>query len=469
MDDSGVLLTVSELVRSMASDTVVVIDTRDPQTYRAGHIPGAVNVHEVFTYLATSTPQGLAALRSTFAEAFGAAGVSGSETVVFYEQSMTGGFGQSCRGYLLLTSLGHPAVRVLHGGFSAWLASSLPVSTDVPSPVAASLRVDGASASLIVDTATVVAALRDPRVVILDVRDVDEWIGESSSPYGADFCPRKGRIPGARWLEWYRLMKPMPQGPMFKRPKEILAECQTVGIGTDTPVVVYCFKGARAANTLVALKEAGVKDVRVYFGSWNEWSRDPRLPIDAGFPGEHATVAMPPVVVPSCLRPIDDAGLRRLIATGRANPGDIKTAKCRTVADGQFRNLSYCRDHAPYVVDEPEPMLGRNTGPSPAETALASLGACLSVGVQANATARGITLHTLELTLEARYPNTFVWGAGDLSQVNAGFTAVDIAVTIDGDASPDALDALIAHAVAWSPIAGTMRNPVALAVTRVPR
>ncbi len=32
----------------------------------------------------------------------------------------------------------------------------------------------------------------------LDVRDVDEWIADSSSPYGKDFCPRKGRIPGAR-------------------------------------------------------------------------------------------------------------------------------------------------------------------------------------------------------------------------------------------------------------------------------
>ncbi len=53
------------------------------------------------------------------------------------------------------------------------------------------------------------------------------------------------------------------------------AECATVGIDADTPVVLYCFKGARASNTLVALKEAGIKDVKLYFGSWNEWSRDP--------------------------------------------------------------------------------------------------------------------------------------------------------------------------------------------------
>ena len=71
---------------------------------------------------------------------------------------------------------------------------------------------------------------------------------------------------------------------MFKSPAEILAECATVGITPDTPVVLYCFKGARASNTLVALKEAGIKDVSLYFGSWNEWSRDPALPIEEGLP-----------------------------------------------------------------------------------------------------------------------------------------------------------------------------------------
>jgi thiosulfate/3-mercaptopyruvate sulfurtransferase len=34
------------------------------------------------------------------------------------------------------------------------------------------------------------------------------------------------------------------------------------------------------------LKNAGVKDVRMYFGSWNEWSRDPSLPIEEGLPTE---------------------------------------------------------------------------------------------------------------------------------------------------------------------------------------
>ncbi len=72
--------------------------------------------------------------------------------------------------------------------------------------------------------------------------------------------------------------------PLFKSKEEILAECQTAGIYKDTPVYLYCFKGARASNTLVALKEAGIENVKMYFGSWNEWSRDPSLPIEEGLP-----------------------------------------------------------------------------------------------------------------------------------------------------------------------------------------
>jgi thiosulfate/3-mercaptopyruvate sulfurtransferase len=52
----------------------------------------------------------------------------------------------------------------------------------------------------------------------------------------------------------------------------------------NTTVYLYCFKGARASNTFLALKNAGVKDVRMYFGSWNEWSRDSALPIEEGLP-----------------------------------------------------------------------------------------------------------------------------------------------------------------------------------------
>ncbi len=279
-----ILITPAELKELQTKEPVVVIDTRSPEAYAAGHVPGAVNLHDIFTYLATSTPEGMKELTSKFAEAFGAAGLSGAETAVIYEQSMNTGFGQSCRGFFLLQYLGYSKAAVLHGGYEGWCAEGGETTSEAPTPQPKNFPVDSAAAGLMTDTQTMLAAIGKPEIVLLDVRDVDEWIGESSSPYGKDFCPRKGRIPRSVWLEWYRVMKPTASGTKMKAREELLTEFATVGITPETPVIIYCFKGARASNTYLALKEAGVKDVRIYFGSWNEWSRDPALPIEEGLP-----------------------------------------------------------------------------------------------------------------------------------------------------------------------------------------
>ena len=279
----SVLVSPEQLSAMMGAEPVVIIDTRDADTYAAGHLPGAVNMREIFTFLATSTAEGLSALKSTFAEHFGAVGLSGAETAVFYEDALNSGYGQSCRGYYLLTWLGYPRIKVLNGGFSAWTAKGLPVSTAAAAPAAASFPANLAMADVMLTKDDVAAALGTD-AVLLDVRDIDEWTGESSSPYGKDFAPRKGRLPGAKWIEWYRFMKPSAQGPVFKSPLEVQAECATAGIAPDDTVYLYCFKGARASNSFLALKQAGFSDVRMYFGSWNEWSRDDALPIETGAP-----------------------------------------------------------------------------------------------------------------------------------------------------------------------------------------
>lgn len=285
-----VLISPEQLTSLQSAEPVVIIDTRDADTYAAGHIEGAVNLREIFTYLATSTPEGLRALKDSFAEQLGAAGLSGLETAVFYEDAMNSGYGQSCRGYYLLTWLGYPKVLVLNGGFSAWKAAGLPVSTAPATPARKTFPTDLLMADVMV-TLDEVKAVLGSETVLMDVRDVDEWIGDSSSPYGKDFAPRKGRLPGAKWLEWYRFMKPSPQGPVFKSPDEVRAECATAGIAPEDSVYLYCFKGARASNTFLALKQAGFKDVRMYFGSWNEWSRDPSLPIETGMPSARPLAA----------------------------------------------------------------------------------------------------------------------------------------------------------------------------------
>src|SRR5260370_2135679 len=138
---TDVLISAGELTDLISKEPCVIIAPRNPDAYGAGHIPKAVNVHEIFTFLATSTPEGMQELKTKFADAFGNAGLSGNETAVIYEQSMNSGFGQSCRGYYLLTMLGYPKIKVLHGGFDSWAARGSPVTTHAPKTAPASVSI----------------------------------------------------------------------------------------------------------------------------------------------------------------------------------------------------------------------------------------------------------------------------------------------------------------------------------------
>jgi len=174
--------------------------------------------------------------------------------------------------------------------------------------------------------------------------------------------------------------------------------------------------------------------------------------------------AAPATAMTSCLQPIDKDGLDGLIAKGRENPKAIKTLKCRTIAEGRFRHLNMIRNLPPYIVDEPPALLGDDTAPNPSEASLAALGSCLAVGIHANAVAQGIVVRKLELELEADINITAVWGTGDTSPKPVGFDAVRVKVDLEADAPQEKLDALIAHATKWSPVANTFTKPVALTV-----
>jgi uncharacterized OsmC-like protein len=165
------------------------------------------------------------------------------------------------------------------------------------------------------------------------------------------------------------------------------------------------------------------------------------------------------------LRPVSKPGLESLAAAAKANPNVVKSLKIKTICEGQFRNLNFVRDLPEHVIDEPPSLLGQDTAPNPSEAVLAALGSCLSVGIHANATMRGINLTKLELELEGDINITGVWGIGDLTEKRLGFTDIRVKVDLEGDASREALDDLVAHSNVWSPVANTLRNPVNLNVS----
>jgi thiosulfate/3-mercaptopyruvate sulfurtransferase len=273
------LFSPAEVDERLRTGNVTLIDVRDAADYEAGHIPGAVNIPEMFTALSMTTGEGIKEMLNTFVPLLRAAGVERDRTAIVYEDCLHTRYGGSCRGYFQLRLFGHNDVGILDGGLAGWHRDGFTLTTD-PSEITPSSFEPALQREFLATMDDVVAALEDPAIKLLDNRDADEWRGLSSSPYGIDFTPRKGRIPGARWVEWYEFMTTDQEVPTFKSPEEIRAICAQVGLEEDDDIIIYCFKGARAANTYVALKSAGFRNLRNYYGSWNEWSRHPALPID---------------------------------------------------------------------------------------------------------------------------------------------------------------------------------------------
>ena len=179
-----------------------------------------------------------------------------------------------------------------------------------------------------------------------------------------------------------------------------------------------------------------------------------------------ATEPAAPTTVRAYLKPIDAEGLAAFAAKGRANPASRGTNKVRTVMQGMYRSLSYVGEHPPVVVDEPLHLFGENTAPAPGEIVLSGLGGCLAVGITAVATWKQVKLTKLEIFLEGDIGNPAAWGAGgapkDTSEM--GFQAIRVKVALEGDATREALDEIVRHANFYSPVANSMRNPIAFEI-----
>jgi thiosulfate/3-mercaptopyruvate sulfurtransferase len=258
------------LLAQSGRDDLVVIDTRPREVYLEAHLPGAVLLPGVYDYLVTDTgPAGLQQLHHVLAELFGHAGLTGNERVVFYEEDT----GMRCaRGLWLLEYAGHPDVVVLHGGLQGWVAAGGKLTDQTSSRVRTEFPVRP-RADLLATAEQILGRHGQPGHLLLDVRREEEYRGT----FIQSCCPRSGRIPDALWFDWERVLA----GPRFRALEEIRAELSAAGIIPEEEIVTYCHRGARSANTYLALKLLGYPDVRNYIGSWHEWSNRPELPMES--------------------------------------------------------------------------------------------------------------------------------------------------------------------------------------------
>jgi uncharacterized OsmC-like protein len=94
-----------------------------------------------------------------------------------------------------------------------------------------------------------------------------------------------------------------------------------------------------------------------------------------------------------------------------------------------------------YDADHPSVLTGTGNGPTPVEFLLHAIAACLTAGVVNVASARGITLHRVESTVEGDIDLLGIFGMSDT--VRNGYREIRVRFTIDGDAPAEQLRAIV--------------------------
>jgi thiosulfate/3-mercaptopyruvate sulfurtransferase len=270
---SRTLITVDELARLLdAQEAVVLLDVIDVQGGAPDDrpkIPGAVSVHLATDISGRPTPAAgrrpLPDVSDLQAKAR-AWGICGDSIVVVYDNS---GGAQASRAWWTLRWAGLANVRVLDGGYGAWIAAGRPWSKHVATRAALDGNVVLTSGGMPTIDAEEAAALAT-QSRLLDARPRAAYAGDAANP-------GTGHIPGAI----HAAAGDNIADGKFKPNDELRARFASLGADGSTIIGIYCGSGNAAAHAIAAMSAAGLK-AALYVGSWSAWSADPSRPVATG-------------------------------------------------------------------------------------------------------------------------------------------------------------------------------------------
>jgi thiosulfate/3-mercaptopyruvate sulfurtransferase len=268
MDATEIVIECAALKRALVPGAVL-LDAREPETFRNGHIPGALPFSTCHSKVDDSSIEGMRKFAQKLADRFSSVGVRLDRPVVVYDED-TGM--RAARELWMLEFIGHRKARILHGGLSEWKAKGGLISTNIDLTTVRPTKIEISVASgCHIPIEELARRSKSPMLSVIDVRNDLEWAGEHNSTC----CKRNGHVPHAVHIEWTQFLA----DGRFRGRKDILALLEANSINPHNEIAVYSNHGGRAANTYYALKVAGVSGARNAIGSWHEWSSREDLPV----------------------------------------------------------------------------------------------------------------------------------------------------------------------------------------------
>ncbi len=235
---------------------LVILDSRGNVPYSYAHIPnsqplGIEKVVQINQYGAN-----LVIEKDQAATLFGSLGIDESKTVIIYGEYLDPSAARISWTFLYF---GHEKTKILDIGVATWQKKGLPVTREITKPTVATfipkinslIRIEAEELYKKLDTS-----------VIIDTRSFQEFMA--------------GKIPNAILFPFTDGVG--EEGLLFKEKDELLRLFNEQQVPKDKELVCYCALGHRAANVFTQLRLAGYENVKLYDGSFADWTGR-RLPL----------------------------------------------------------------------------------------------------------------------------------------------------------------------------------------------
>lgn len=278
------IVTTDDLAKSLKDPNVIIVDIRKVEDYKAGHIPGAISIFYGNWAPAKGNTQNEIPEDDDLIDLLSSNGIQPDSHVVLYNTTATGpDRANVTRVAWTLKYAGVKKIAVLSGGIEKWaIREKRELSTETTKPKSKPYK--AAFNKNVVATKDYLKS-QIGKSIIVDAREPAFFSGQQKLP----FVAKAGRIKGAVNLPTVQVFDKYPPGEHMElccwTYKDVAAlknmATGVVGYDPTKEIIVYCDSGRVASVWSFILSEVlGYKNVRMYDGSMEEWTRDETAPVE---------------------------------------------------------------------------------------------------------------------------------------------------------------------------------------------
>jgi thiosulfate/3-mercaptopyruvate sulfurtransferase len=271
------------LAHHLNDEDLMILDVQpNVHDYIMGHLPGARYLNEGLLRSANSGLPAVFVPPEVLQPVFSQVGLQPNRPVVIYSASgryskCAAGLGDGLEQTMMAYSLiryGHNNVYILDGGLEKWKSEGRKLTKAFPSWKRSSFEASVRKEYFI--NYEELKRIKDREDVILfDARPFESY-------KEGGLWIKNGHIPGAISLPWRTLMT-ADNARLMKDDEELQQLISKFNITSDRNLIIYCGTGREATNEFLFFRfYLGHEKVRIYEGSFTEWSSYPENPTVTG-------------------------------------------------------------------------------------------------------------------------------------------------------------------------------------------